>query len=162
MVKQARLFRSSIRSILLALDIGDSCRQSLILICKILAIFVASKQSKNAKFNYKVVKINNFHVFQDCIACILYPICSIISIVFLLLTLLVYAMLPDLRKPLVGKVVMVFVAALFSAYLSLTIVTLGGLPLIQDLSGCQFLAFFVQVSLLPTLKAFLLNHFISV
>jgi hypothetical protein len=83
--------------------------------------------------------------FQTCISCILYPVCSIISIVFLLITILVYVTLPDLRKNLVGKVVMIFVTALFSAHLSLAIVSLGGFQLIQDLSGCQFLAFFVQV-----------------
>jgi len=57
----------------------------------------------------------------------------------------VYAILPELRKSLIGKVIMIFIVALFSAYLSLSAVAFGGREIIEDFSGCQLLAFLVQV-----------------
>jgi hypothetical protein len=85
-----------------------------------------------------------------CIACILYPICCTISNVFLVLTFVVYLILPDLHGPLFGKVVLAFIVALFAAYLTMTINAFGGIDLLISESdnvneGCRFLGFLIQV-----------------
>jgi hypothetical protein len=54
-------------------------------------------------------------------------------------------MLPELRKTLVGKIILIFVSALFAAYILLTVVAFGGLAFIENIAGCQLLAFLIQV-----------------
>ena len=46
-----------------------------------------------------------------------FPICCSVSNLFLVLTFVTYCLIPDLRKPTFGKITMIFVVALFSAYL---------------------------------------------
>ena len=60
-----------------------------------------------------------------------YPICCTISNFFLLLTLLAYAIVPDLRGSVVGKITMIFIFALFCSYLSISIVSFGHSPLVN-------------------------------
>jgi hypothetical protein len=59
-----------------------------------------------------------------------YPICCNVSNLFLLLTFLTYALLPELRRPLFGRLLMAFVAALFFAYLFISLIAIGHLRLI--------------------------------
>jgi G protein-coupled receptor Mth (Methuselah protein) len=54
----------------------------------------------------------------------MYPIGMLLSSVFMGITLVVYALLPELRN-LHGKCLMCHVACLFFAYLSLSLVQLG-------------------------------------
>lgn len=54
------------------------------------------------------------------------PICTILSDLFLLLTLVTFAALPDLRSTLPGMLEMAFVASLFVSYLLLSIANLLG------------------------------------
>jgi hypothetical protein len=58
-----------------------------------------------------------------------YPICCSISNVFLLLTLVVYLLLPELREPLFGKIIMAFTTSLFFAYTWTIAVAIGHLNL---------------------------------
>ena len=53
---------------------------------------------------------------QDTLSRIAYPICLMISNVFLLITLAVYAFLPELRQPMFGKITMIFLLSLTIAY----------------------------------------------
>ena len=53
---------------------------------------------------------------QDALSRIAYPICLMISNVFLLITFAVYSFLPELRQPLFGKITMIFILALTFAY----------------------------------------------
>jgi hypothetical protein len=123
--------------------------------------------STSLAFSNFVIKI--FLLFQVCISCILYPICTTISNIFLVLTLTAYILLPSLHGPLFGKVVMAFVVALFAAYLTMTINAFGGPSFTaydpievseDDISGnetevsphdginpaCKFLGFLIQVN----------------
>ena len=61
-----------------------------------------------------------------------YPICCTVSNVFLVMTFMVYALLPDLRAPLFGKITMIFVFCLFMAYFSISIVSFGHWKLVND------------------------------
>lgn len=60
-----------------------------------------------------------------------YPICCTISNFFLFLTFCVYLLLPELRRPLFGKIIMAFIFSLFLAYLALSVISLGDLALIK-------------------------------
>ena len=50
-----------------------------------------------------------------------FPICCSVSNFFLLLTFVTYCALPELRRPVFGKITLVFIVALFSAYLVSTV-----------------------------------------
>ena len=86
-----------------------------------------------------------------------YPMCCLISNFFLLLTLLVYVLLPELRAPLFGKITMAFITALFFAYLFISTISLGHLSLINNRAPgkkysmtCKVLGFLVLFSFLQT------------
>ncbi len=86
-----------------------------------------------------------------------YPICCLVSNFFLLLTFLVYATLPELRRPLFGKLIMAFVASLFASYFFISLIALGHVDLImakapgQEYSPtCRFLGFSVLFCFLHT------------
>jgi hypothetical protein len=63
----------------------------------------------------------------------IYPICCTISNFFLVLTFVVYILLPDLHGPLFGKVVLAFIVSLFAAYFTISITTFIGLRLVSML-----------------------------
>lgn len=76
----------------------------------------------------------------------MYPISITVSNVFLLITFVVFAILPDLIKSLLGQILHIFILALFSANLSLTVTSFGGFGLTENKTGCNILAFLVQVT----------------
>ena len=61
-----------------------------------------------------------------------YPICCTVSNVFLVLTFMVYILLPELRAPLFGKITMIFVFCLFLAYFSISVVSFGHWNLVNE------------------------------
>lgn len=63
-----------------------------------------------------------------------YPICCMISNFFLLLTFVVYLLLPDLRAPLFGKIIMAFICSLFFSYLFISMIAFGHLTLVSNVS----------------------------
>ena len=58
----------------------------------------------------------NERKIEDPLSRIAYPICLMISNVFLVITFAVYAFLPELRQPLFGKITMIFILSLTFAY----------------------------------------------
>ena len=74
-----------------------------------------------------------------------YAVCSIISAVLLVLTFILYIILPDLNKPFFGKLMMAFILALLVAYVSFAVAALGGTDFLDIKPGCIFLGFWVQV-----------------
>ncbi len=86
-----------------------------------------------------------------------YPICCTVSNVFLFLTFCVYLLLPELHRPLFGKVLMAFILTLFFAYLFVSAIAFGHLQLIinkdrgQEFSPtCRVLGFLVLFFFLST------------
>ena len=84
-----------------------------------------------------------------------YPICCTISNFFLLLTFLCYVFMPDLRGPLFGKIIMIFIFCLFLAYASISVVSFGHSQLVNDRPPeldyspiCRILGFVVQFTYL--------------
>ena len=84
-----------------------------------------------------------------------YPICCSISNFFLLLTFLSYVVMPDLRSPLFGKIIMIFIFCLFLAYTSISIVSFGHSSLVNDRPPhlnyspmCRVMGFIVQFTYL--------------
>lgn len=84
-----------------------------------------------------------------------YPICCTASNVFLILTFVVYMLLPELRAPLFGKITMIFVFCLFLAYFSISIVSFGHWKFVNDRPVgmdyspiCRILGFMVQFTYL--------------
>ena len=59
---------------------------------------------------------------QDALSRVAYPVCLMVSNVFLLLTFVIYGCLPELRQPLFGKITMIFLLSLTFAYLMAAIV----------------------------------------
>ena len=62
------------------------------------------------------------HTVQDTLSRVAYPVCLMVSNVFLLMTFVIYACLPELRQPLFGKITMIFLLSLTFAYLMAAIV----------------------------------------
>ena len=90
-----------------------------------------------------------------------YPICCTISNFFLLLTFLCYVFMPDLRGPLFGKIIMIFIFCLFLAYASISVVSFGHSRLVNDRPSeldyspiCRILGFVVQFTYLQVSLSF--------
>jgi hypothetical protein len=66
---------------------------------------------------FRICPKDDFSAMKHFIYTRAFPICCSISNLFLLLTFLVYALLPELRRPTFGKITMIFIVALFLAYL---------------------------------------------
>ncbi len=86
-----------------------------------------------------------------------YPICCLVSNVFLLLTFLVYMILPELRRPLFGRLIVAFVVSLFVAYLFISMIALGHQELMmakgagdEYSAACRALSFLVLFWFLHT------------
>lgn len=84
-----------------------------------------------------------------------YPICCSISNFFLLLTFVAYWLVPSLRSPLFGKMMMIFIFCLFLAYTSISIVSFGHSQLVNDRPPdldyspiCRVLGFVLQFTYL--------------
>ena len=74
-----------------------------------------------------------FDSFSEKVYCTeTYPICCTISNFFLLLTFVSYVLSPNLRSPLFGKIIMIFVFCLFLAYASISIVSFGHVELVNQ------------------------------
>ena len=80
---------------------------------------------------------------QD-ITYILYPTGMLISCIFLLLTLFVYIVDPELHRPLFGKITIGFVLNNLAAFLCLAVVYLGKRSnwLVRGTSGCILIGYF--------------------
>ena len=65
---------------------------------------------------YVQICMLNEHDVQQALNYLAYPICLLVSDLFLLVTFFIYAYLPDLRRPVFGKITMVFLVSLASAY----------------------------------------------
>ncbi|XP_059095848.1 G-protein coupled receptor Mth2-like [Tigriopus californicus] len=86
-----------------------------------------------------------------------YPICCSVSNLFLLLTFIIYCILPDLRKPLFGKIIMAFILSLFFAYLCISAIAFGHLQFVinpdynKDYNlACKVMGFLVLFFFLHT------------
>jgi hypothetical protein len=66
---------------------------------------------------FRICPKDDFSSMKHFIYTRAFPICCSISNFFLLLTFSVYALLPELRRPTFGKITMIFIVALFLAYL---------------------------------------------
>ncbi len=66
---------------------------------------------------FRICPKDDFSSMKHFIYTRAFPICCSISNFFLLLTFSVYALLPELRGPTFGKITMIFIVALFLAYL---------------------------------------------
>ena len=76
-----------------------------------------SNQNETSKEDSAImICLYNEENTQDPLSRIAYPICLMISNVFLLITFAVYAFLPELRQPLFGKITMIFLLSLTMAY----------------------------------------------
>ena len=86
---------------------------------------------------------STFTVTQD-ITYILYPTGMLISCLFLLLTLFVYVVDPELHRPLFGKITIGFVLNNLAAFLCLAVVYLGKRSswLVRGTSGCVLVGYF--------------------
>lgn len=85
----------------------------------------------------------------------MYAACSIISATFLVVTFIVYLILPDLKRPFFGKIMMAFILALLMAYVCLAVAALGGKKFLDGFKlnpGCQYLGFMVQVRVLQLIE----------
>ena len=70
--------------------------------------------------------LHNEHDVKLVVQYLAYPICLLVSDLFLLVTFFIYAYLPDLRRPLFGKITMVFLVSLAFAYLIIAVEKLVG------------------------------------
>ena len=69
-----------------------------------------------------LVCLNDDQTVQERLLRIVYPSCLMISNVFLLITFGIYACCQELRRPLFGKLTMIFLISLTFAYLMVAII----------------------------------------
>ena len=83
---------------------------------------VSDTEKNSGKDSFLFICLYVDHGAHEKLSRYAYPICLMVSNVFLLITFFIYTCLPELRQPLFGKITMIFLLSLTFAYLMAAIV----------------------------------------